>query len=69
MDSSAKQMLLFHDCFPLLGSSQTKWDGISATNESITFQPGSDQYGKQEQSLYSATQRLHTACLQVAPCW
>lgn len=46
MDSSGSQMLLFHDCFPLLGSSQTKWDCISATNENITFKLGSDQYKK-----------------------
>lgn len=60
MDSSGSQMLLFHDCFPLLGSSQTKWDGVSAANQSITFKVGSDQHGQQEQALYSATQRLHS---------
>lgn len=49
-------MLLFQDCFPLLGSSPTKWDCVSATNENITFKPGSNQSGKQEWALYSATQ-------------
>lgn len=56
MDSGGSQTLLFQDCFPLLGSSLTKWDCVSATNENITFKPGSDQSGKQEWALYSATQ-------------
>lgn len=49
-------MLLFQDCFPLLSSSLTKWDWVSATNENITFKPGSDQSGKLEQALHSAPQ-------------
>lgn len=56
MDSGGSQMLLFQDCFPLLSSSLTKWDCVSATNENITFKPGSDQSDKQEWALYSATQ-------------
>lgn len=52
-------MFLFQDCFSLLSSSLTKWDCVSATNENITFKPGSDQAGKQERALYSAT---HPAC-------
>lgn len=50
-------MFLFQDCFPLLSSSLTKWDYVSATNENITFKPGSDQSGKQEWALYSPTER------------
>lgn len=57
MDSGGSQMLLFQDCFPLLSSSLTKWGCVSAANENITFKPGTDQSGKQEWALYSATQR------------
>lgn len=62
MDSTGSQMLLFHDCFPLLGSSQTTQDSVSAPNENITFKLGSDQSGKRDTGTgsLSCTQRLHS---------